>query len=143
MTSIEKIIIFIEDNVNKLFKEGGKVIEQKTIDRSDILEIIDSIPAGLIQNSEGNRRPKVDMEVQTEQSFNVAGDSNLMLSTTKLGRGKRRSSVRVGSINLNPLLKAMNKYTSNKKDKVGPMIESNAYKLIGNFWVISCFRKFT
>ena len=143
MTSIEKIIIFIEDNVNKLFKEGGKVIEQKTIDRSDILEIIDSIPAGLIQNSEGNRRPKVDMEVQTEQSFNVAGDSNLMLSTTKLGRGKRRSSVRVGSINLNPLLKAMNKYTSNKKDKVGPMIESNAYKLIGNFWMISCFRKFT
>lgn len=118
-------MFYIEDNINKMFKEGGKLIDSKKISREDLLEILDGIPQSLINTLSGVSGKKRFKAVQTDES---GGANTASTSTLKPAGSKRGSTIRLPSIN--PLARAINKLAANKKEKVSPMPDGNAFKLI-------------
>ncbi|CAI2368501.1 unnamed protein product [Moneuplotes crassus] len=124
-TSMEKLLIYIEEKINDLYRSSGKIVEKKEIDRSDLLEIIDSIPFSILNMITPIEKPKKEKEVQTD----LGGSQELPIHkiTEKHVRKRGKSIImRPG----NALARAINKALIQKKEKHSAMTESNAFKLI-------------
>ena len=128
ISPLERLLIYLEDNLNKLFHENGKTVGVKTILREKILEVLDSIPQSLLDRL--NKSALVSLKsakVQTDESH---GNSLSLMPSINVPRAltKRKSSFRIP--NLNILAKSIDKLRGNKKEKVQGMSENNAFKLI-------------
>ena len=48
LSPLEHLLIYLEDNINNLFKDGSKFLDGKNINRNTILDILDTIPQSIL-----------------------------------------------------------------------------------------------
>lgn len=107
---------------------SGQVLENKDIDRSDLLDILDSIPSNMLGMISGQDVPKMTREVQTDPPV----DALMMKSAEKSMKRRHKSIISKPG---NALAKAINKAIMKNREKQTPMTDANAYKLIGKILI--------
>ena len=120
--------IYIEERINALYRTSGLVSENKNIERSDLLDILDSVPNSLLSLMSPEVVKKEAKAIQTEHNPNERRDSNIHKPMEGKMRKRGRSVIMKPG---NALARAINKSLSQKKEKASAMTETNAYKLIG------------
>ena len=109
ISPLENLLIYLEDNINNLFKDGTKLLDAKNINRTSILEILDSIPQSVLARFESLWAEKISIPIQTDESWlgEISSTPNLLKPPNS-----RRMTIRpVGN---NQLVKTIMKFMSNK-----------------------------
>lgn len=109
VSPLENLLIYLEDNFNNMYKEGGKILDIKTISRSSILDILDTIPQSILVRFEALNAEKVSIPVQTDESY-IADHSSS--TTTQKAPLQRRMTIRPAGGSM--LAKTLMKFLGNK-----------------------------
>ena len=109
ISPLENLLIYLEDNINNLYKDGGKIIDMKNINRGSILDILDSIPQSVLARFEALCAEKISIPVQTDESF--LADNSASTGMQKV-TATRRMTIRGGNPNM--LAKTLMKFMGNK-----------------------------